>query len=103
MCAWMMWRFDRVRLPASGCSPLASVGAGDLLLVDRRPSQLHLGDALFVEVEGQVYLARLQERDPQGRLWLRTEVSDCPGRDSEDFGWLPASAVSGRVLLAWPW
>lgn len=103
MGIWLFWRFDRMRLPEAGCSPLAGVGAGDLLLVDRHPSRLDPGDAVFVEVEGRVHLARITERDGAGQLWLQTEVSSCPGADSDDFGWLHPDSVVGRVLLAWPW
>lgn len=97
---YLAWRFGTVQFPAEGCSPLASVGAGDVLLVDRKPGELQLGAALFVEVEGRLYLVRLKRRDEHGRLWVETEVSACPGADSDDFGWIDRDAVRSRVLMA---
>lgn len=103
MALWLVWRFDRMRLPSEGCSPLATVGAGDILLVDRHPSRPGPGDAVFVEVQGKVHLVRITQRDAGGQLWVETEVSSCPGAGSDEFGWLAPEAVVGRVLLAWPW
>lgn len=97
---YLVWRFGTLQFPAEGCSPLASIGAGDVLLVDRRPGALKLEAALFVEVEEQLYLVRLKRRDAQGRLWVETEVSTCPGADSDDFGWIERDAVRSRVLMA---
>ncbi|MFT7676093.1 MAG: hypothetical protein ACI8QC_000060 [Planctomycetota bacterium] len=97
---YLVWRFGTVQFPAQGCSPLASVGAGDVLLVDRKPGELELGSALFVEVEGNLYLVRLTRRDEVGRLWVETEVAACPGADSEVFGWIERGAVRSRVMMA---
>ena len=100
VCCYLVWRFGTLQFPADGCSPLASVGVGDVLLVDQRPGELQLGAALFVELEGQLYLVRLVRRNEQGLLWVETEVAGCPGADSHRFGWIARAAVRSRVLMS---
>ena len=104
---YLVQRYDLMLLPASGCSPLASLAPGDRLLLDRRPRALGVGDAvLFAGPGGALHLAVLRRERKSGdarELWLETEVADCPGPDSRALGWIPAGAVRARLLLVLPW
>ncbi|MEE2939356.1 MAG: hypothetical protein VX460_03115 [Planctomycetota bacterium] len=96
-------RFTLITLPANGCSPVSRFLAGDRLLVDTRPRPLTAGDAVLVrEVGGALQLTLVQVVRPEnGSLWCDGDRADCPGFGSESSGWIPASAVAGRVLLGW--
>ena len=86
-------RYDLERLPEEGCSPLTSFEAGDTLLLDRWPGGYAIGDELmFRGTDGHLYLGR-----------IATNVPDCPGKDSDDFGWIPRTDCAARVILVWPW
>lgn len=104
---YLIWRFELVRLPNEGCSPLLRVGAGDLLWFDQRPSQLGEGDVVLFEGPGGALLLGEIRADDEadrpkvpGAFWIRTDRPDCPGFDSVELGWIPRERVHGRMLLA---
>ena len=106
--AYLFVRYSRFELPEEGCSPLLRFSPGEALLVDHRPPLLSPGDAVFFRApDGQLYLgliARTRESASADlELWLETDAPDCPGTDSDDLGWIAASEVNARVMLAWPW
>ncbi len=103
-----LWtRFDAYQLPAEGCSPLLRFAPGDRLLLDRRPAPAREGDALLVRGEdGLLYLGRvtrLRRREGQREVWIETDSPTCPGRDSDEMGWIPSDRIAARVILVWPW
>lgn len=99
-----LWgRFDLYRLPEVGCSPLLRFTPGDTLLLDRRPRNLFVDDAVLVRGDdGLLYLAKVTDL-ADDRAWVETDAPDCPGRDSDQFGWVAAEDTSARVLMVWPW
>ena len=36
-------------------------------------------------------------------LWIETNVPGCPGRDSDEFGWVRVEDVAARIVMEWPW
>ncbi len=110
-----VWRFDSVRLPKEGCSPLWAFAPGDWLVVDVRPSSITVGDAiLFRGPRGELLLARVVEPPrsapppiweayARGELWVEGEREDCPGADSRTLGVLGLEQVVGRIALVMPW
>lgn len=104
-------RIELMSLPADGCSPLFGVDPGDSMLLDRRPLDVTVGDAvLFEGPEGQVHLARVAEapadlpaearaRLEAGALWVVVERSECPGLDSARIGPLEREALRAEVLF----
>jgi len=108
---YMLMRYDNQVLPPGGCSPLRRFAAGNSLLCDRQPSGYAEGDAVMVYgPDGLLYLAAVTKVRPEGaarsevqELWVETDASDCPGKDSNDFGWVAHEDCSARVLFAWPW
>lgn len=96
-------RFTLITLPVEGCSPVSRFSAGDHLLVDSRPRPLAPGDAVLVRDPRQaLQLTLVEVVHPQTRaLWCRGDDAACPGFGSEASGWIPATAVAGRVLLGW--
>ena len=102
---YLYLRFDTRRLPEEGCSPLLRFAPGDRLLIDQRPEGFAVGDAVLVQADdGILYLAlvrRLRSEDQE--LWVQTDAPDCPGRDSDDFGWVPVEEAVARVIMVWPW
>ena len=77
--------------------------AGDHLLpMDSRPRPLAPGDAVLVRDPRQtLQLTLVEVVHPDTRaLWCEGR-SACPGFGSEASGWIPATAVAGRVLLGW--
>lgn len=96
-------RFTLITLPAEGCSPVSRFAAGDRLLVDSRPRPLGPGDAVLLRDDsGTIHLTLVKiVRSETGALWCEGDRPDCPGFDSTSSGWIPASAVAGRVLLGW--
>lgn len=106
--AYLLWRFDLEALPEDRCSPLTRFSGGDQLLIDRRPTDLAPGNALLVrDGTGLLHLGLVErvrpEDGPLEAVWVVTDARDCPAPDSEDFGWIPARDVTGRVVLVWPW
>lgn len=108
---YLLLRYDNQALPANGCSPLRRFAAGNSLLCDRRPTGYEVGDAVMVHgPDGLLYLGAVTRVRPIGasradvqEVWVETDASDCPGKDSEDFGWIVREDCSARVLFAWPW
>ena len=96
-------RFTLITLPEEGCSPVSRFSPGDHLLVDSRPRPLAPGDAVLVRDPRQtLQLTLVEVVHPETRaLWCRGDDSACPGFGSEASGWIPATAVAGRVLLGW--
>lgn len=96
-------RFALITLPGEGCSPVSRFAPGDRLLIDSRPRPLAPGDAVLVrEGSGTLQLTLVKVvRSENGEVWCEGDREDCPGLASESSGWIPASAVAGRVLLGW--
>lgn len=107
MLLYLFLRFDLHRLPEEGCSPLLRFVAGDDLLLDRRPGRIEPGEALLVQGDdGLLYLVaveRVREGEAGRELWVQTDAPDCPGRDSDELGWVPEDRVAARVAMVWPW
>ncbi len=108
--AYLVWRFELVRLPRAGCSPLLRLAPGDLLVFDTRARAYHTWDVvLFRGPRGELLLGELRP-DSEGigappspagdHAWIRTDRPDCPGTDSLQLGWIPRDALAGRLLLA---
>ena len=100
---YLFVRFDLVRLPEEGCSPLYAVPPGSLLVVDLRPRPLASGDiVLYRDGDGVLLLGRVDEPPvagtPPGSLWVATDATGCPTRDSNTMGALSREAVAGRVM-----
>lgn len=114
LVAYGLWRYDTVRLPPEGCSPLFRFAPGDRLLVDRLGAPTP-GDAVLYREPGGTLLLGLVAEPPgsaprevwdayeRGELWLEAERADCPTQDSRLLGTLPRDAVAGRVVAALPW
>jgi hypothetical protein len=106
---WM--RYDSYGLPTEGCSPLARFALGDNLLLDRQPPGFHLDDAVLVRGDdGLLYLGKVTATRPENAepseveaIWIQTDVPGCPGRDSDEFGWVELDAVAARIVMVWPW
>ena len=96
-------RFTLITLPEEGCSPVSRFSPGEHLLVDSRPRPLAPGDAVLVRDPRQtLQLTLVEVVHPDTRaLWCRGDDPACPGFGSEASGWIPATAVAGRVLLGW--
>ena len=111
---YAFWRYEVVTLPGTGCSPLAAYEPGADLLVDCRPGELALGDAVFFRLAGDLHLGRLAEPPASapaetwaayegGGLWIVGDRAECPDADSLRHGVLDPACVEGRILFAWPW
>ena len=101
--AYLFWRYDTLRLPAEGCSPLLRYRAGSVLLVDRRPDVLRVGDAVFYAGSDEgVLLVAIEELGDSGLCYLVTDTPDCPGTDSRSLGWVALEQCVGRVMLSLP-
>lgn len=109
------WRYDLVRLPAAGCSPVEGVEPGDRLVVDvreRRPGRGAI--VLFRTPDARLAFARVEPPPPSapaevhdavaaGALWLVADRAGCPGPDSRRLGPLGPDAVAGTVVGRLPW
>ena len=101
--AYLWMRFDVYELPDQGCSPVARFGPGDTLLLDRRPRPAETGDALLVHGDdGLLHLVVVTEVR-EGEVWVQSDAPSCPGRDSDEFGWVATEDVAARVLMPLPW
>jgi len=96
-------RFDVYPLPDEGCSPVSRFGPGDALLLDRRPRLAERGDALLVRSDDGMLHLVVVTQVRGGELWVETNAPTCPGRDSDEFGWVGAEDVAARVLMPLPW
>lgn len=104
-------RYDTYELPDAGCSPLLRFAPGDTLLLDRSPPGYHRDDAvLFAAGDGLLYLGVVTRTRPDGAgpgdvrgLWVETDAPECPGKDSDELGWISVEDVGARVVLVWPW
>ena len=90
----LVWRFEALRLPADGCSPLQRLSPGNLMLLDTRAATYGSGDVvLFAAADPsepgsgvELHVAEVVRVDPTPdgpRYWVVTDVPDCPGLDSE--------------------
>lgn len=98
-----LWnRYEWMKLPGEGCSPLTRISPGNTLWVDRWPGRIEVGDVLFFDVgDGGIAIAEVSEVAPDGdRYWVLTDVEDCPGVDSDELGWISRDAVQGRLMMA---
>ena len=98
-----LWsRYEWMKLPGEGCSPLTRISPGSTLWVDRWPGGIVPGDVIFFAVEdGSIALAEVGAVAPEGdRYWVTTDVEECPGADSDELGWISRDAVRGRLLMA---
>lgn len=106
---YLFQRYETFGLREEDCSPLLRFAPGDDLLLDRWPRSLRRDDALlFSGPDGELYLGIVRAvREAQGgegsALWIETDAPDCPGKDSDELGWIAARDVQARVLMAWPW
>ena len=113
---FVLWRYDLVRLPSEGCSPLVGFAPGDRLVVERRLVAADVeGEAvLYRAPTGELLLGRVSPLPPSappehwaaveaGALWLEVERRDCPGGDSRRFGPIETEAAWGRVAFRLPW
>jgi hypothetical protein len=110
--AYLAIRFDTISLPEEGCSPVRAIAPGARILVDVRPGELALGDAVLFRSEGAALLlglvAELPESAPQGyhqrvqagELWIVADNPLCPARDSRALGPISCEDLAGRVVLA---
>lgn len=101
--AYLVMRFEFLRLPEERCSPLVRFAPGDQLVVDGRPSSVSEGDAVLVMTQsGARHLCRVERvRADDGRLWVVSDNPECPGFSSDAAGWIDPRAAVGRVLMSW--
>ena len=110
---YLLWRYESVRLPLEGCSPLVEFEPGASLLLDKRPGVLHEEQiVLYRPPGGTLLLGRLgvlpssapQEywsRIDEGEVWIESGLPTCPSLDSRVLGPIAREAIEGRVLLWW--
>ncbi|QDV07384.1 hypothetical protein Poly30_29080 [Planctomycetes bacterium Poly30] len=96
-------RFEFSQLPVDRCCPLVRFAPGDRLVIDGRPGDVSVDDAVLIQTQsGAKHLCRVERLRPEdGRLWCVTDNADCAGFSSETAGWIDPRAVTGRVLLSW--
>lgn len=112
---YLVVRFDTLRLPGEGCSPVLAVDPGARVLVDTWAS--HVGDGsvvLFSDPRGGGTLllgvvsapppsapGDIWEAVEAGALWIVGDRQNCPGPDSRLLGPIAPDLVQGRVVLSW--
>ncbi|MEO6597601.1 MAG: S24/S26 family peptidase [Planctomycetota bacterium] len=85
-----------------GMDTVPSMPTGSWCVVDRRQSQLAVGDNVFVQVPGKgLLLSRIAELGPD-TVTLRNPNDTSTVPDSRTLGALPRRAVKGIVRLALP-
>ncbi|MCA8980390.1 MAG: hypothetical protein H6831_06435 [Planctomycetes bacterium] len=101
---YLYTRFSLMTLPESGCTPVLRYAPGTSLLLDRRPSELALGDGVLFESEpGVVSLGSIGDLRADGSVWIAVDAPDCPAASSEQLGWIPREQVAARVVFATNW
>jgi hypothetical protein len=115
LLGYSKWRYDLIRLPEGGISPLLAFNPGTRLVVDMQTSTVHEGDAVFYRLDdGTWLLGRLQappasapkavwEACEAGSYWIRKEREECPGQDSLILGPIAPENLVGRVCGTVPW
>jgi hypothetical protein len=115
MAIYLVLRFDVVRLPSEGVSPLREFPPGARLLLDRYFTPLAVGDAvLFEGGPDELLLGRVAVPPPSapedywqalaaGALWIRTDRLDIPVQDSLTLGPIEPERIRARVSFAFPW
>ena len=115
MVGWGVWRYDVIRLPEAGCSPLTDFQPGARLVIDQHPGDIAQGDAvLFENPAGELLLGRIGQPPPSapqaywdavedGALWIVGENPDCPQADSRRHGPLARERVRGVIASILPW
>ncbi len=97
---YLYQRYEILPLDQAGCSPLMSLRPGSTLWIDRQPSNLGMGDVLFFTLpDGAVGFGRCT-RTEGDKLWVETDVDDCPAPDSDELGWLQPEQIHGRLIMA---
>jgi hypothetical protein len=107
---WFAWRFDRVRLPGEGESPLHGVDPGASVIVDLHPPGLAVGDMVIWRDGQQLRLGRVTEppsgltpeaerRIGEGWLWVEADRKSLPGVDSRLLGPVAPGAIAGRIVF----
>jgi hypothetical protein len=109
--AYGFLRFDTVRLPGDGCSPVHGIDPGARLLLDAWARSPAIGDVvLYRDEAGTLLLGRVRPRpdgtaDPapgEASFWVLGERESCPSPDSRQLGPIAASRLSGRVVYVHP-
>jgi len=111
----LLLRYESLRLPSAGCSPLAAFDPGDRLLLDawRAPSE---GDAVLFRGPEELLLGRVLPF-PEGlvkvpaswasfdddHLWIVADGPDCPAADSRSLGPIARTDVRAVVAAELPW
>lgn len=115
LLGYYKWRYDLVRLPEGGLSPLEAFDPGTRLIVDVQTQEFSKGDAVFYRLpDGAWLLGRVQSPPASapkeiwdawdaGALWIVKERPECPGDDSLRLGPIATSDVIGRVCGSVPW
>ena len=98
-----LWaRYDLIRLPGAGCSPLLSLRPESVLWVDRYSRKALPGDVLFFSLpDGRVGFGRCAKRreNPDG-YWIVSDNPSCLGPGSNEFGWVAPGDVQARMVMA---
>ena len=109
-------RYETIRLPEEGCSPLVQFTPGKRLLLDRWRGP-KAGDAVLFHSGTDLLLGRVQappddlpEKLPSSwsafddqHLWIVGDAPDCPALDSRTLGPIDRSDVAAVVAAGLPW
>ena len=97
-------RFSLMTLPAEGCSPIERFAPGTSLLLDQRPPQWGVGDAvLFGSGADSISLGEVGELRSDGSAWIVINATNCPGASSAELGWIAEDRLVARVIFAARW
>ena len=113
---FLILRYETLRLPREGCSPLRDFVPGTRLLLDRWRTPAE-GDAVLFRVDDELLLGRI-EPFPQGlpdelpanwspfdadHVWIVADDPNCPAVDSRSLGPVDREALVAVVAAAMPW
>lgn len=97
-------RYEVIRLPENGRSPLLRLAPGKRLWLDRRPPAIVVGDVVFFELpDGKVGFAEVERVEGAGetvRCWVVTDAPGVEGSDSDELGWIPRESIQARLMMA---
>lgn len=113
--AVLVLRYETLRLPERGCSPLQEFAPGTRLLLDRWRSP-GPGDAVLFRANDELLLGRLlpAPRLPAERpagwapldedhVWIVADAPDCPAVDSRTLGPIATDAIEAVLAAGLPW